>query len=88
MAPLQVYSSALLFSPMNSLIMNLDTSEFPSWVELKPKVQTDWNACLQTLGSGQGYDVEVVAISFDDKLVVSSSGGLVRIWDATSGQCR
>lgn len=88
MAPLQVYSSALLFSPLNSLIRNLDTSDFPSWVELKPKVQMDWSACLQTLGSGGGHFFESVATSFDDRLVVSSSDGLVRIWDATSGQCK
>ncbi|RBA12813.1 hypothetical protein FPRO05_14089 [Fusarium proliferatum] len=48
-APLQVYASALVFSPTRSLIRELFEKEEPNWITLKPSVESDWNACLQTL---------------------------------------
>jgi hypothetical protein len=52
-APLQVYASALVFSPTRSLIRELFEKEVPNWITLKPSVKTDWNVCLQTLKVGR-----------------------------------
>ncbi|KAG5797868.1 hypothetical protein H9Q69_003096 [Fusarium xylarioides] len=48
-APLQVYASALVFSPTRSLVRELFGKEEPNWITLKLSVESDCNACLQTL---------------------------------------
>ncbi|KAF4452098.1 hypothetical protein F53441_5031 [Fusarium austroafricanum] len=87
-APLQVYVSALVFSPECSLIRNLFMHEEPEWIEPKPKMDKNWNNCLQTL---EGHDGPVysVAVSPDNQLIASGGhDGTVRIWDMKTGLCR
>jgi hypothetical protein len=55
-APLQVYASAHVLSPIRSLIRELFQKEEANWIMLKPSVESDWNACLQTL-EGHGSSV-------------------------------
>ncbi|EWZ27762.1 hypothetical protein FOZG_18520 [Fusarium oxysporum Fo47] len=97
-APLQVYASALMFSPTRSLIRELFKKEEPNWITLKPSVGSDWNACLQTLeGHGslvnstlKGHDdsVKSVAFSADGQWLASGSRDkTVKVWDATTGAC-
>ncbi|EXL39254.1 hypothetical protein FOCG_18133 [Fusarium oxysporum f. sp. radicis-lycopersici 26381] len=52
-APLQVYASALIFSPYSSLVRQCYSTQEPKWIALKPKVEASWNTCLQTL---EGHD--------------------------------
>ncbi|KAK5994621.1 Vegetative incompatibility protein HET-E-1 [Cladobotryum mycophilum] len=85
-APLQVYVSALLFSPTGSLVRRLFKEEEAKWIVLRPGMEADWNACLQTL-EGHSDMVRSIAFSVDNKLVSGSSDGTVRIWDATTGSC-
>ncbi|KAF9769338.1 hypothetical protein IL306_013252 [Fusarium sp. DS 682] len=86
-APLQVYASALLFSPECSLVRNLFKSEEPDWMALKPKMDSNWSNCLQTL-DGHSKVVRSVAFSADDKLIASGSNDTtVRIWDRETGLC-
>ncbi|KAL3459583.1 NACHT domain-containing protein [Aspergillus heterothallicus] len=40
--PLQVYTSALLFSPTSSQIKLLFEDQIPSWIETKPLMESDW----------------------------------------------
>ncbi|KKO96425.1 hypothetical protein THAR02_11474 [Trichoderma harzianum] len=47
--PLQIYASALIFSPLQSKIRKIFKDEEPSWMLLKPAVEAGWDACLQTL---------------------------------------
>ncbi|KAF7556960.1 hypothetical protein G7Z17_g1028 [Cylindrodendrum hubeiense] len=54
----------------------------PGW----PKVDLDWNACLQTL-EGHRDQVSLVAFSPDAKRVVSSDGSVIKNWDAATGDC-
>ncbi|KAI8648966.1 Vegetative incompatibility protein HET-E-1 [Fusarium keratoplasticum] len=86
-APLQVYASALVFSPTRSLIRGQFKKEEPNWITLKSSVESDWNACLQTL---EGHDsmVDSVAFSADSQRVASGSGDkTVKVWDTATGAC-
>ena len=85
--PLQVYVSTLLFSPQRSLIRRCFQDDKPKWITIKPAVEDDWNACLQTL-EGHSYAVNSVAFSPDSSRLESAShDGTVKIWDASSGKC-
>jgi hypothetical protein len=47
--PLQLYASALLFSPTESVIRELFQHEEPEAITVHPAMSSDWSACLQTL---------------------------------------
>ncbi|PHH49541.1 Vegetative incompatibility protein HET-E-1 [Ceratocystis fimbriata CBS 114723] len=86
-APLQVYVSALIFSPANSLIRQIYSHEEPDWIEPKPRVEENWDACLRTL---EGHSDGVNSVVFSNnvqRLASGSSDYTFKIWDATSGVC-
>ncbi|KAH8797774.1 WD40-repeat-containing domain protein [Xylogone sp. PMI_703] len=85
-APLQVYASALVFSPTMSRIRILFEHEQPPWVNIRPQMERYWSSRLQTL---EGHEDSVCSVTFSrgGKRLASSSGdGTVRIWDAQNGQ--
>ncbi|KAL1890588.1 hypothetical protein Cpir12675_005312 [Ceratocystis pirilliformis] len=71
-APLQVYARALIFSPTNSLMRQQYCHEEPSWIQLKPKVEADWNLCLRTL-EGHVDKVASAVFSHDGRQLASGS---------------
>jgi WD40 repeat protein len=84
-APLQVYASALVFSPLNSEIRTLFEHERPWWISEYPRVEQDWSPCLFTLALGSS--VNSVAFSIDGKKLASGSDdATVRVWDAETGE--
>ena len=86
-APLQAYASALLFSPERSLIRELFKQEEPGWVVLKPRMETYWDACLQTL-EGHSDGVTSVVFSADGQHLASGSDdNTIKIWDRATGVC-
>ncbi|KAF1967999.1 WD40 repeat-like protein, partial [Bimuria novae-zelandiae CBS 107.79] len=85
--PLQVYVSALVFSPAQSLIRDLFKRKEPKWITIKPAIEEKWSPCLQTL-EGHSDQVNSVAFSHDSaRLASASHGSTVKLWEASSGEC-
>ncbi|GKU14713.1 unnamed protein product, partial [Fusarium langsethiae] len=86
-APLQVYASALVLSPERSLVRMHFKKEEPEWLRVKPRMEENWSACLQTL-EGHGDVVTSVVFSTDGQRLASGSDDkTVKIWDAATGSC-
>ncbi len=86
-SPLQVYASALIFSPAGSLIRRHFKKEEPEWITIKPPMRDEWSECLQTL-EGHSSGVCSVAFSHDSAWLASASAdNTVKVWDASSGEC-
>ena len=85
LAPLQLYSSAIVFAPATSVIRNQFKRCIPNWLVRLPKVQENWSPALQTL-KGHSDIVSTITFSQDGKLLASGSfDHTIRIWDTSSG---
>ncbi|KAI1384080.1 WD40-repeat-containing domain protein [Hypoxylon trugodes] len=82
-APLQLYSSALVFSPRENLIRNLFKEEIPDWIMHEP---SHWHRYPQPCGSHQNR-VNSVAISPDGSIAASGSDDETAIlWSIETGE--
>ncbi|KAL5085552.1 hypothetical protein Trisim1_012506 [Trichoderma cf. simile WF8] len=86
--PLQVYVSALIFSPLQSEIRKIFKDEEPPWMLLKPTVGAGWDACLQTLEDHNGSVTSIVFSPDGQRLASGSYDKTIKIWDVNSGSCQ
>ncbi len=84
-APLQLYSSAIVFAPKESVIRSTFEQPIP-WISQLPKVPQAWSLELQKLEGHSGW-VSAVAFSHDGQLLASASwDGPVRLWNPVTGE--
>ena len=83
--PLQIYSSAIIFSPQTSAVRRDNLDKIPRWLRKLPQVEEAWASLIQTL-AGHSGSVWAVAFSPDGKRIASGSGDeTIKLWDATTG---
>ncbi|KAI0546002.1 hypothetical protein F4679DRAFT_439968 [Xylaria curta] len=85
-APLQVYSTALVFSPTRSVVRELFLKKDPEWLLMNRTGQNNWGPCLQIL-EGHHETITSVAWSPNGKYVASVSSNSIRVWDVGIGKC-
>ncbi|KAE8132446.1 hypothetical protein BDV38DRAFT_275126 [Aspergillus pseudotamarii] len=84
-APLQLYSSGLIFVPRTALIRENFKRELPTWLFRGPKVEEYWNPEMQTL-EGHSGSILSVAFSGDGQLLASGSlDKTIKLWDPATG---
>lgn len=81
---MQIYCSALVFSPKASKIRSLFESHMPRWVSQHPVVERDWTSELSVL---EGHThVQTVAFSPTENLVFSLTyDAIASLWDYITG---
>lgn len=80
-APLQVYASALIFSPVNSLVRELYQAEQDICTIPKDFTEIDWDSCLQTLELEGHEGLTLATFAPDGRLASATADGWVQIWD-------
>lgn len=86
--PLQIYSSALVFSPTASIVRSIFKHKEPEWIRVKPVMSSRWDLGLTRLEIPESYgEIKSVAFSPDGRKVASVSSGDLTIttWDSITG---
>ncbi|KAK6224844.1 vegetative incompatibility protein HET-E-1 [Colletotrichum tabaci] len=84
LAPCQIYSSALLYSPQNSVIRKTFRSEIPEWVLRASGVALDWDAASRPIKRYREM-IQSIAISPNGSIVAAATGEEVNVLRAVSG---
>ncbi|UKZ68353.1 uncharacterized protein TrAtP1_009392 [Trichoderma atroviride] len=81
--PMQIYSSAVLFSPTESLVRSNFIGKLSSWITSTPAKDSHWSPCLQIIETK-----DPVAVDYRDMtlLIFNHNAEDVEIWDTALGQ--
>ncbi|KAH0432493.1 heterokaryon incompatibility protein [Colletotrichum camelliae] len=80
--PMQLYASALVFSPTRSLVREAFKADISKTIVKLPRVPADWDASLWTLEN----DDAVASLTASSQLLASLySVGSIKIWDLNTG---
>ncbi|KAJ5152980.1 G-protein beta WD- 40 repeats containing protein [Penicillium canariense] len=83
--PLQIYSSAVIFSPESSVVKRENLDKIPGYLRNVPLMEHTWVSLIQTLPAHKG-NVNTVAFSPDGKQFASgSSDGTIKLWNTATG---
>ncbi|CEJ62505.1 hypothetical protein PMG11_11002 [Penicillium brasilianum] len=83
--PLQIYSSATVFSPERSIVKRENLDKLPKWLKQIPRMDNDWSSVIHSMG-GHSDKVKAVAFSPSGKRIASGSHDeTIKIWDARTG---
>ena len=84
-APLQLYASALVFSPRKSQIREENFAHHPTWFKYGPDVEDHWGPALQTLESD--FKVDLLTLSYDGKYLASAGlrTATISLWNTVTG---
>ncbi|KAK6720963.1 hypothetical protein SNK05_004057 [Fusarium graminearum] len=85
--PLQIYTSALVFSPVNSIVRKRFLTQGPSWLTRNPVTEEEWGSYVHAL---EGHSSRATTLSFSPNDFLIASGyddGTIKIWNSTTGVC-
>ncbi|KAK6503773.1 hypothetical protein TWF481_008779 [Arthrobotrys musiformis] len=85
-APLQAYSSVLIFAPQTSIVRDIFQKDLPKWICKFPETPKFWGGLLQRL---EGHDGEVLRVVFSpDGKQLASCGreSKIRFWSVETGE--
>ncbi|KAM0451571.1 hypothetical protein ACHAPV_009910 [Trichoderma viride] len=85
--PLQIYSSALVFTSEKSMIRHVFKDQIPEWISQLRNADSHWGASLQTLEGHQGPVWSVTFLMGGTKLASASDDKTIKIWNAVTGAC-
>ncbi|KAH8127591.1 hypothetical protein LI328DRAFT_164822 [Trichoderma asperelloides] len=85
-APLQVYISALLFSPVESITRKQFSAEAPHWVRVWPDGYTNWTSCIQKFDGNSQASYDTLAISSCGTWLAAHHHPKITIWDVETGR--
>ncbi|KAK6343558.1 hypothetical protein TWF730_011148 [Orbilia blumenaviensis] len=86
-APLQVYASALVFSPMDSKVRKLFLGQEVGWAVGSPTMAASWGAFTHTLRVHTGVIIKASFSNDDARVLSAAKDGSIKIWNAVSGVC-
>ncbi|KAK6360849.1 hypothetical protein TWF730_006965 [Orbilia blumenaviensis] len=85
-APLQIYSSGLIFAPETCVIKNTFKARIPGWIHGLPAVEKHWGSVLQTLEGHNSSMINILSFSPDSRLLVSGGNKkTAMLWDVSTG---
>lgn len=85
-APLQLYISALIFSPRSSEVRKRNRKEVPPWILNDPNAPHTWSGLSHGLAITLPSVVHSIAVSPDSTLVAAACGdGTIHVLDVVNG---
>ncbi|KAF2278229.1 uncharacterized protein EI97DRAFT_414568 [Westerdykella ornata] len=76
--PLQIYSSAIIFSPRRSIIKECNLDKLPRWLRNKPQVEGTWSSSAEHTGTPVWFAMD---LSPDGKRIAAGGiRGAIHLW--------